>query len=69
MSKPTHIDELIKCAERELKRRETNYPLLVKQNKMTQEKADHEIRLQDQIVRTMDSFKILVEGKKFRESA
>jgi len=36
----------------------------VKENKLTQEKADHEIKLMEMIARTMESFKILVEGKK-----
>lgn len=47
------IDDLVRAAERELAMRERLYPQWVKGGRMTQEKADHEIQAQRQIVETM----------------
>jgi hypothetical protein len=48
----THRQQL-ECAERELKMRERVYPRWVAQEKMNQEKADHEIACMRAIVATL----------------
>jgi hypothetical protein len=47
---PPTIDELVACAEREVRLREYVYPRRVAQRRMTQEKADKEIALMKAIV-------------------
>lgn len=48
--KPSDIDEMRKCAMRELKLREWVYPKRIEAGKMTQEKADFELAGQKKIV-------------------
>jgi hypothetical protein len=45
-----NIYEMLRCADRELKMRKRVYPRLVERERMTVTEADHEIRLQEQIV-------------------
>jgi hypothetical protein len=46
----SNIYEMLRCADRELKMRKRVYPRLVERERMTVTEADHEIRLQEQIV-------------------
>jgi hypothetical protein len=47
------IKEQLDCAKRELSMRERVYPRLVSQEKMSKEKADHEIACMKAIVATL----------------
>ena len=47
------IDDMIRCAERELAMRRAYYPKRVADRKMRQETADHEIDAQEAIVETL----------------
>lgn len=50
---PFMMDELIECAEREVRMREYVYPGRVKSQKMSQQKADRELALMRAIVREL----------------
>ncbi len=41
--------ELVECAEREIRQRQYVYPRRVESGKMTKQKMDHEIRCMEQI--------------------
>lgn len=47
------IDDMIRCAERELAMRRAYYPKRVADRKMSQEKADHELDAQEAIVEVL----------------
>lgn len=47
------LTEQIKCIEREIERRERNYPYLIIQNKMTKGQAEKEIELMKSIYNTL----------------
>lgn len=47
------IDDQVAAAEREVRQRERVYPRWVEAGKMTQTKADHEIRAMKAIVETL----------------
>lgn len=47
------IDDLIRCAEREIKMRKKVYPWRVRQGKMPQGQADREIRLMEAILENL----------------
>lgn len=55
------IEEQISCAARELAVRRGIYPKWVAQNKMTQQKADHEIECMEEILKTLNYRKDLLE--------
>ena len=50
MPGPVTFDDLLACAERELAQRKRVYPRLVAAGKMTQAKADYELRMMGEIV-------------------
>lgn len=49
------IDEQIKCVRREIAMRERVYPRWVKDGRMTQQKADSELRLMKQVLATLET--------------
>lgn len=50
---PPTLDELIACAEREVRFRQHVYPRRVAKRQMTQEKADRELELMEEIARRL----------------
>jgi hypothetical protein len=49
------LQEALDVAERELKRRESVFPSLVRQGKLSQEKADYEIAAQRYIIQIIEA--------------
>lgn len=49
------IDEQIKCVEREISMRQRVYPRWVANEKMTQAKADYEIRVMKEVLATLEN--------------
>jgi hypothetical protein len=49
------LEEALDVAERELKRRATVFPALVRQDKLSQEKADYEIAAQKYIIQIIEA--------------
>ncbi|MEQ1936529.1 MAG: hypothetical protein ABL962_21980 [Fimbriimonadaceae bacterium] len=51
------VDHLIKCAEKEYRRREFSFPKQVEDGKMTAEFADFQLRAMGEICQTLHSIK------------
>ncbi len=47
------IDAQVRCVEREIEQRKRVYPRLVANGRMSQKKADYEIAMMTQVLRTM----------------
>lgn len=56
------ITDLLDCARRELALRQKCYPGWVRQGRMTQAKADHEIQCMEGIVERLNTFRLLNES-------
>lgn len=51
------LDEQIRCVIREIAMRESAYPRWIKDHRLTQAKADHEIAAMTAVLRTLQSLR------------
>ena len=65
MTTRTEIEEQIQCAERELAMRKSAYPKWIRSGRMTQAKADHEIRVMAGIVQTLKKLEGCISASEF----
>jgi hypothetical protein len=57
-----NIDTKIECVKREIKRRKKFYPLIVRDEKLTQEEADFELATMHAVLETLTQLKGMVSA-------